>query len=61
MIGGFALGQILGILMGACLYREAHDYFAECDRREQKHAEHIKRVREWEQRRKAGIVEGQIY
>lgn len=60
MIGGFALGLILGILMGVCLYREAHDYFAECDRREQKHAEHLKRVLEWERRQSAGAIEAWI-
>ena len=61
MIGGFAIGLILGILMGACLYREAWEFFQEKDRQEQKHAEHLERVREWERKRKAGIVEGKIY
>ena len=60
MIGGFALGLILGILMGVCLYREAWEFFAEKERKEQKHEEHLKRVREFEKRNAAGIVWGRI-
>ena len=37
MIGGFALGLILGILMGACLYREAWDFFRRQEALEEKH------------------------
>lgn len=60
MIGGFALGLIIGLAMGVCLYREAYDFFQEKDRQEQKHAEHLERVREWERRQKAGIVWGRV-
>jgi hypothetical protein len=60
VIGGFALGLILGLAMGVCLYREAYEYFRLKDAQEQKHQEHLERVREWERRQKAGIVWGQI-
>ena len=60
MIGGFALGLILGLAMGVCLYREAFEYFRLKDAQEQKHLEHLERVREWERRQKAGIVWGRV-
>ena len=60
MIGGFALGLIIGLALGVCLYREAYEYFRLKDAQEQKHLEHLERVREWERRQKAGIVWGQI-
>ena len=60
MIGGFALGLIIGLAMGVCLYREAFEYFRLKNAQEQKHLEHLERVREFEKRQKAGIVWGQI-
>lgn len=60
MIGGFALGLIIGLALGVCLYREAYEYFRLKDVQEEKHREHLERVREWERRQKAGIVWGQI-
>ena len=60
MIGGFALGLIIGLALGVCLYREAFEYFRLKDAQEQKHLEHLERVREWERRQKAGIVWGRV-
>lgn len=60
MIGGFALGLILGLAMGVCLYREAYEYFRLKDAQEEKHREHLERVREWERRQKEGRVEAYV-
>jgi hypothetical protein len=60
MIGGFALGLIIGLAMGVCLYREAYEYFRLKDAQEEKHRKHMERVREWERRQKAGIVWGRV-
>ena len=60
MIGGFALGLIIGLAMGVCLYREAYEYFRLKDAHEEKHREHLERVREWERKRNEGIVEAWI-
>ena len=60
MIGGFALGLILGLAMGVCLYREAFEYFREKHEKDQKHQKHLENVKEFEKRQNAGIVWGQI-
>ena len=60
MIGGLLLGLLLGLAMGVCLYREAYEYFRLKDAQEQKHQEHLERVREWERRQKEGRVEAYV-
>ena len=60
MIGGFLLGLVFGLLMGVCLYREAYEYFRLKDAQEQKHREHLERVREWERKRSEGRVEAYV-
>ena len=45
MIGGLLLGLLLGLAMGVCLYREAYEYFRLKDAQEEKHREHLERVR----------------
>ena len=60
MIGGFALGLIIGLAMGVALYREAYEYFREKDEKDQKHRKHLENVKEFEKRQKAGIIEAWI-
>lgn len=60
MIGGFALGLILGLALGVCLYREAYDFFQRREALEEKHRKHLERVREWERRQKEGRVEAYV-
>ncbi len=60
MIGGFALGLIIGLAMGVCLYREAYEYFRLKDAQEEKHRKHLDRVREWCKRREEGKVEAYV-
>ena len=60
MIGGFALGLIIGLAMGVCLYREAYDFFQRREALEEKHRKHLERVQEWERRQKAGVVWGRV-
>ena len=60
MIGGFALGLIIGLALGVCLYREAYDFFQRREALEEKHREHLERVREYERRAKEGRVEAYV-
>lgn len=60
MIGGFALGLIIGLAMGVCLYREAYDFFQRREALEEKHRKHLERVREYERRTKEGRVEAWV-
>ena len=60
MIGGFALGLIIGLALGVCLYREAYDFFQRREAFEEKRRKHLERVREWERQQKAGVVEAWI-
>jgi pyrroloquinoline quinone (PQQ) biosynthesis protein C len=64
MDGGRAIfqyyGQSVGLALGVCLYREAYDFFQRREAQEQKHREHLERVREWERKREDGVVWGRV-
>jgi len=60
MIAGLIIGMIFGMLLGMAIYREGCLWQMRREAMEQKHREHLERVREWERRQKEGRVEAYV-
>ena len=56
----FSVGLLLGILIGAVLYREGYKWARVQQERERKRKAHRDRVREFEERQRDGIVIGRV-